>query len=150
MMFVSYNSNTTGATCEAGTDYASGASKFIADFVWFSIFSFVGHCLSLLLVLWPLYGNQCLSPLTLWFPLRRYVLDATLCDKVCQWLATSPWFCPDTPVSSTNKTDRPDITEILLKVAIRTITLILIPLYGFFIFSNIPYIVVETLLLPID
>ena len=96
MMFVSYNSNTTGATCEAGTNYASGASKFIADFVWFSIFSFVGHCLSLLLVLWPLYGNQCLSPLTLWFPLRRYVLDATLCDKVCQWLATRPWFCPDT------------------------------------------------------
>jgi hypothetical protein len=32
--------------------------------------------------------NQCLSPLTLWvrIPHRRYVLDATLCDKVCQWL----------------------------------------------------------------
>jgi len=31
--------------------------------------------------------NQCLSPLTLWvlIPLRRGVLDATLCDKVCQW-----------------------------------------------------------------
>ena len=28
------------------------------------------------------------------------------------------WFSPSTPVSSTNKTDRHDITEILLKVAI--------------------------------
>ena len=32
------------------------------------------------------------------------------------------WFSPDTPVSSTNKTDFHDITEILLKVAWSTIT----------------------------
>jgi hypothetical protein len=31
------------------------------------------------------------------------------------------WFSPCTPVSSTNKTDRHDITEILLKVALNTI-----------------------------
>ena len=31
------------------------------------------------------------------------------------------WFSPGTPVSSTNKTDRHDITEILLKVALNTI-----------------------------
>jgi hypothetical protein len=30
-------------------------------------------------------------------------------------------FFPDTPVSTTNKTDRHDITEILLKVALNTI-----------------------------
>jgi hypothetical protein len=46
---------------------------------------------------------------------RRSVLDTTLCDKVCQWLATGRWFSPDNSVSSTNKTDRHDITEILLK-----------------------------------
>jgi hypothetical protein len=34
------------------------------------------------------------------------------------------WFSPDTPVSATNKTDLHDITEILLKVAFNTITLI--------------------------
>jgi len=50
-------------------------------------------------------------------------LDTTLCDKICQWLATGLWFSPDTPVSSTNKTDRHNITEILLKVALNTITL---------------------------
>jgi hypothetical protein len=33
------------------------------------------------------------------------------------------WFSPGTLVSSTNKTDRHDITEILLKVALNTITL---------------------------
>jgi hypothetical protein len=38
----------------------------------------------------------------------------TLCDKVCQWLAAGQWFSPGTPVSSTNKTDHHDITEILL------------------------------------
>jgi hypothetical protein len=43
--------------------------------------------------------NQCLSPLTLWVR----ILGIT--------------------VSSTNKTDRHDITEILLKVALNTITL---------------------------
>ena len=34
------------------------------------------------------------------------------------------WFSQGTPVSSTNKTDHQDLTEILLKVALNTITLI--------------------------
>jgi hypothetical protein len=34
---------------------------------------------------------------------------------------TGQWFSSGTPVSSTNKTDRHDITEILLKVALNTI-----------------------------
>ena len=49
------------------------------------------------------------------------VLDTILCDKVCQWRATGRRFSPGTPISSTNKTDRRDITEILLKVALNTI-----------------------------
>ena len=40
----------------------------------------------------------------------------TLCDKVCQWLATGRWFSLRPPVSSTNKNDCHDITEVLLKV----------------------------------
>jgi hypothetical protein len=32
------------------------------------------------------------------------------------------WFSPGTPVSSTNKTDQHDITEILLKVTLNTLT----------------------------
>ena len=73
--------------------------------------------------------NQCQLPLTLQFriPLGRGVHDKTFCDKVCQWLATCRWFSPVTPDSSTSppisKTDRHDITEILLKVALNTITL---------------------------
>jgi hypothetical protein len=51
----------------------------------------------------------------------RGVFNSTLCDKVCQLLAKSRWFSTGTPVSSTNKTDRHDITEILLKVAFNTI-----------------------------
>jgi hypothetical protein len=39
-----------------------------------------------------------------------------ICDEACQWLATGGYF---SPVSSTNKTDRHDITEILLKVALK-------------------------------
>jgi len=54
---------------------------------------------------------------------RRGVLDTTLCDKVCQWHATGWWFSPGTPVSSTNKTDRHDLTGLLLKVALNTISL---------------------------
>ena len=69
--------------------------------------------------------NQCLSPLTLWvwIPLMASVLDTTLCDKVCQWLAAGQGFSPGNPVSSINRTDRHDITEILLKVVLNTITL---------------------------
>ena len=50
------------------------------------------------------------------------LLDTTLCDTVLSVSATGRWFSPSTPVSSTNKTDRHDITEILLKVALNTIT----------------------------
>ena len=49
-------------------------------------------------------------------------LDTTLYDKVCQRLAAGRWFYMGTSVS-TKKTDRHDITEILLKVALNTITL---------------------------
>jgi hypothetical protein len=46
---------------------------------------------------------------------------ATLCGKVPQRLATGQWFSPGAPISSTNRTDRHDITEIFLKVALSTI-----------------------------
>jgi hypothetical protein len=46
------------------------------------------------------------------------VLNTTLCDKVCQ----CRWFSPVTPVSSNNKTDFYSMAEILLKVALKTIT----------------------------
>ena len=52
----------------------------------------------------------------------RGVIDTTLCDKVCQLLVIGQWFSQGTLVSSTNKTDCHDITEILLKVALNTIT----------------------------
>jgi hypothetical protein len=51
----------------------------------------------------------------------RGVPDTTLYDKVCQWLATGRWFSPGTLDSSIYKTDRNDIIEILLKVALKTI-----------------------------
>ena len=54
----------------------------------------------------------------------RGVLNIALCDKAYQWLAAGLWFSPGIPVSSTNKTDSHHITEILLKVASNTITLI--------------------------
>jgi hypothetical protein len=56
--------------------------------------------------------------------LMTYAIRArctTLCDKICQWLATAVWISLGPPISSTNKTDRHDITEILLKVALNTI-----------------------------
>ena len=49
------------------------------------------------------------------YSIQHYVI------KVCQWLATGRWFSPGTQVSTTNKTDRNEIAEILLKVALNTI-----------------------------
>ena len=51
----------------------------------------------------------------------RGVFDTTLCDKVYQWHTTVRWFSLGIPVSPTSKTDRNNITEILLKVALTTI-----------------------------
>jgi hypothetical protein len=65
--------------------------------------------------------NQWLSPLMLWVRNSTRARCTTLCDKVCKWLATGRWFSPGTPVSSTNKTDRHDTAEILLKVVLNTI-----------------------------
>ena len=51
------------------------------------------------------------------FSIQHYVI------KVCLWLVADRWISPGTLVSSTNKTDCHNITEILLKVALNTITL---------------------------
>jgi len=40
-----------------------------------------------------------------------------------QWLAKGRKFSPGIPLSSTNKTDRHDIAEILLRVTLNTITI---------------------------
>jgi hypothetical protein len=47
------------------------------------------------------------------------VYNITICDKVCQWFVAGLWFCQGTPVSSTNKTDRHNINEIFLKMALK-------------------------------
>jgi hypothetical protein len=65
--------------------------------------------------------NQCLSPLMLWVQISIRARCTTLCDKFCQWLATGRWFSPCPPVSSTNKLDCHDVTEILMNVALNTI-----------------------------
>ena len=67
--------------------------------------------------------DQYILPLTLWVRLRfrRGLFNTIFCEKVCQWLTTGWWFSLGILVSSTNKTDRHDITEILLKVALNTI-----------------------------
>jgi hypothetical protein len=44
---------------------------------------------------------------------------AAASDKVHQLLAHGRWFSPGTPASSTTKTGRHDIAEILLKVALK-------------------------------
>jgi hypothetical protein len=56
-----------------------------------------------------------------------YLTDITCTRYNIMWTHLSVsfvrWFSPGTPVSSTNKTDRHDMTEILLKVALNTIHL---------------------------
>ena len=76
---------------------------------------------------WIYLFNQCLSPLKFEPRSWRGLLGTTLCDKVCQLLATGRWFSSGTPVISTTKTDRHNISEILLKVAVNTINLTISP-----------------------
>jgi hypothetical protein len=51
------------------------------------------------------------------------VYSIIVCDKGYQSHTASHCFSPGTPVSSINKTDRHDIAEILLKVALNTTAL---------------------------
>ena len=68
--------------------------------------------------------DQCLLPLKLIvrIPLMARCTRYNI-DKVCQRLAAGRWFSPGIPISSTNKTDHHEITEVLLKVALNTITI---------------------------
>jgi hypothetical protein len=50
-------------------------------------------------------------------PIKLY--SAVASDKVYQLLPHGRWFSPGTPASSTTKTSRHDIAEILLKVALK-------------------------------
>ena len=50
---------------------------------------------------------------------KRYTRLAAASDNVYQLLAHGRWFSPDTPASSTTKTGRHDIAEILLKVTLK-------------------------------
>ena len=49
---------------------------------------------------------------------KGYTRLAAASDKVYQLVAQGWWFSPGTPISSTTKTGRHDIAEILLKVAL--------------------------------
>jgi hypothetical protein len=79
--------------------------------------------------MWKVNGRQTTDAkwwqkLTL--PLARWAKKgctrlAAASDKVYQLLAHGRCFSPDTPASSTTKTGRHDIAEILLKVALNTI-----------------------------
>ena len=67
------------------------------------------------------YAISAYHHLCLWVRILFRTRCRTLCDKVCQSLATGRWFSPGPRVSFTNKTDCHDITKILFKVALNTI-----------------------------
>jgi hypothetical protein len=51
--------------------------------------------------------------------ISKILFSETASDKVHQLLAHGRWFSPGTSASSTTKTGRHDIAEILLKVALK-------------------------------
>jgi hypothetical protein len=78
--------------------------------------------------LWPAYNSMGAYSFSvyLFVPLFvcSFIRPASLCScnfSVYQLLAHGQWFSPATPASSTTKTGRHAIAEILLKVALNTI-----------------------------
>lgn len=49
----------------------------------------------------------------------RHMVYLILCDKFCLWLTDSQWFSPITLLFSVNKTYHHNLTEILLKAALK-------------------------------
>ena len=85
----------------------------------------IRYLIYIILHIYGCFGKPKWSKFLFYFPMLKDQF-LTLCDKVCQWLVAGRWFSPSTPISRTNKTDRHYITEILLKVALSTITLTLL------------------------
>ena len=81
-----------------------------------------GGAVMVVIVEWLDLQLPLLPPLTLRVQIQLMARCTSLCDQVCQWLVAGLWFSQGTSVSSTNKTDRHDVTEILLKVPLNTIT----------------------------
>ena len=67
---------------------------------------------------------------------KRCTRLAAASDKVYQLLSHGRWFSPGTPASSTTKTGRHDIAEILLKVALNTTKHIIAYQYFVFVLSG--------------
>jgi hypothetical protein len=70
-----------------------------------------------------------------WIICQKYkdpeIRPAAASNKVYQLFAHGRWFSPGTPASSTTKTSRHDIAEILLKVALSTINQIKSTIEGY-------------------
>jgi hypothetical protein len=96
--------------------------NFLCIFSQFSIFRyFIVHAKfnNTIPIMFNWSDHSCKCVLRVRMPFRREVIGTTLCDNVCQWLAAGRRFSQGTRVFSTNKTDRHDITDILLKLALK-------------------------------
>jgi hypothetical protein len=60
-------------------------------------------------------------PLQMWLVVIYLTSEVNILMNMCLYKYMCRWFSPGTLVSSTNKTDHHDITDILLKVALNTI-----------------------------
>jgi hypothetical protein len=106
-----YSFNTTGTVNGTGTAYLSRVPEFSPVFSGVRVARSVDACVVFCISLFAHFSFSLYSCLflndgvELWvrIPLRRAVLDTTLCDKVCQWLTASRWISLGTPVSSTKK-----------------------------------------------
>jgi hypothetical protein len=89
---------------------------------WLKYISIHNRAFIFVVIVWQLdlhyyLCNHCILPLMSWLQFRSFrgVLHTTLSDTTCQWLAVCRFYSPVSSVSSTIKTDRQDITDILLK-----------------------------------
>ena len=76
---------------------------------WTQIYILRSEKFVILLILICIYVCIICNEWNLWVRISLRARCATLCNKVCY--CAGRWFSPGTPVSSTNKTDRHDVTE---------------------------------------
>ena len=93
--------------------YMTQIMLLVLYFVWL-LFNVKGSSISAIFITRISYKKLALRYVNLW----KYTLSW---KKVCQWLVAGWWFSLGTPVSSSNKTDGHDISEILLKVVLNNI-----------------------------
>jgi len=97
-----------------------------SDVYVLDVYNFVSfYCFRTVLTVWFALFCSFFRDIVITYLIYIKILDTTFCVEACWWLATRRWFSPDNPGFHHQWNWLPRYNEILLKVALNTMTITL-------------------------